>query len=73
MRNKPLPGMMKNSPLHNDKKPLNAKGEEQSLPVTYGFSQSMKKIKKSNKGYAKTKGNLKMKPPYKRPVGPRAN
>ena len=73
MRNKPLPGMMKNSPLHNGTKPLNAKGEEQNLPVTYGFSKSMKKAKKSNRTYTKVKGNLKMKPPYKRPVGPRAN
>jgi hypothetical protein len=73
MRNKPLPGMMKNSPLHNNTKPLNAKGEEQGLPVTYGFSQSMKKIKKSNKGYTQKTGDLKMEPPYKRPVGPRAN
>jgi len=72
MRNKPLPGMMKNSPLHNDTKPLNEKGEEQNLPVTHGFSKSKKKLKKSNTGYTKIKGDLKMKPPYKRPTGPRA-
>jgi len=72
MRNKPLPGIIKNSPLRNGTKPLNVKGEEQDLPVTYGFSQSLKKLKKSNKGYTQTTGNLEMKPPYKRPTGPRA-
>ena len=64
--------MIKNSPLRNDTRPLNAQGEEQNLPVTYGFSQSMKKLKKSGK-LRKVKGDLKMKPPYKKPVGPRAN
>ena len=71
MRNKPLLGMMKHSPLHSDKKPLNEKGQEQSLPVTYGFSQSSKRFKKSNKGYTKTKASLEISPPYKKPVGPR--
>ena len=64
--------MMKNSPLHNGTKPLNAEGKEQDLPVTYGFTQSTKKLKKSNKGYTQTTGDLKMKPPYKRPTGPRS-
>jgi len=70
MRNKPLPGIIKNSPLRNGTKPLNAKGEEQDLPVTYGFSKSMKNLKKRT--YTKVKGDLEMKPPYKRPTGPRA-
>ena len=39
-----------------------------------GLKQSMKKIAKPvEKKYTKVRSDLKTKPPYKRPVGPRAN
>jgi len=52
MRNKPLPGLCKSSPLHTEVKPLNAKGQEQGMPASnpqMGYSQSMKKLKRTGK------------------------
>ena len=69
MRNKPLPGMMKHSPMKAKTKTHSTQSEDPSKKM--GYTKEFKKLKKMK--HTKVKSDVKMKPPYKRPTGPKAN
>jgi len=62
------------SPLRDERKPLKADLEtEGDMPERKAFSKTKGDIKKFSKTIGATiKGETRMKPPYKKPVGPRA-